>query len=283
MSVLRKRMIEDLRLRNYSPRTVETYTRHVAAFARHFGRSPDRLGSEHIRSYQSDLVERKKVSWSTFNQAVCALRFFYGVTLGRKGLIEQIPFPRHEKKLPVVLSVAEVFRLLDSIGNLKHRTVLMTMYGAGLRLSEALGLRLPDVDGTRRQLRVRSGKGRKDRYVDMSEGLLQALRKYWREQRPKQWLFPGRHPDRPMHPTAIQKTVVLARLRAGIKKPVHTHTLRHCFATHLLEAGTSLRVIQQALGHSSLATTAIYLHVASRAAQSRTGVVDLLRRDPDPS
>ena len=185
MSVLRKRMVEDLRLRNYSPRTVEIYTRHVASFARHFGRSPDRLGAEQIRSYQSDLVERRKVSWSTFNQVVCALRFFYGVTLGRHGLIEQIPFPRQEKKLPVVLSVEEVFRLLDAVGNLKHRTVLMTIYGAGLRLSEALGLRLPDVDGTRRQLRVHCGKGKKDRYVDLSEGLLEALRTYWRAQEKK--------------------------------------------------------------------------------------------------
>jgi site-specific recombinase XerD len=275
-------MVEDLRLRNYAERTVEIYTRHVASFARHFGRSPDQLGAEQIRAYQSHLVG-KKCSWSTFNQAVCALRFLYGVTLGRREMIEQIPFPRQEKTLPVVLSVEEVFRLLDAVRNLKHRTALMTMYGAGLRLSEALGLRLPDVDGARLQLRVCRGKGRRDRYVDLSPSLLDALREYWKSQRPKHWLFPGRQADRPMHPTALQKAIVLARLRAGIRKRVCTHTLRHCFATHLLEAGTNLRRIQLALGHSSLNTTAVYLHVASRAAQSESGVIDLLRRDPDPN
>lgn len=282
MSVLRKRMVEDLRLRNYSSRTVEIYTRHVASFARHFGRSPDQLGPTDVRAYQSHLVGRK-CSWSTFNQAVCALRFLYGVTLGRKEMIEQIPFPRQQKTLPVVLSVEEVFRLLDAVRNLKHRTALMTIYGAGLRLSEALGLQLSDIDGTRMQLRVRLGKGKRDRYVDLSPSLLDALRDYWKSQRPKLWLFPGRPADRPVHPTALQKAIVLARLRAGIRKPVHTHTLRHCFATHLLEAGTNLRRIQLALGHRSLNTTAVYLHVASRAAQSRSGIIDLLRRDRGPS
>jgi len=275
-------MVEDLRVRNYSPRTVEIYTRHVASYSRHFGRSPEKLSAEHVRAYQCSLVERK-VSWSTFNQAVCALRFLYGVTLKRSGMIEHIPFPRQAKKLPVVLSVEEVFRLLAAVGNLKHRTALMTIYGSGIRLAETLHLRVPDIDGTRKQLRVEQGKGKKDRYVDLSPSLLEALRKYWKAERPRSWLFPGRSPDRPMHPTAIQKTVILARLRAGLAKPVSTHTLRHCFATHLLEAGANLRVIQLALGHKSLNTTAIYLHVASRAAQCKPGGIDLLHRDRDSS
>jgi integrase len=221
---------------------------------------------------------RKGVSWATFNQTVCALRFFYGVSLGRERMIPQIPFPRHEKKLPVVLNVDEVFRLLDAVDNIKHRTAFMMMYGAGLRVSEVLGLRIEDVDGQRKRIHVRQGKGKKDRYVDLSPKLLDALRHYWRAERPSSWLFPGRAPGKPLHPTALQKAIVLAGFRARISKRVHTHTLRHCFATHLLESGGNLRSIQLALGHRSLNTTAIYLHVASRASQRKQGAVDLLDR-----
>ncbi len=275
MTALRQRMIADLRIRNYSPRTIECYTERVSAFARHFGKSPTELGSEHIRAYQTVLVERKRASWTVVNQTVCALRFLYGTTLRRPGLVEQIPLPRQPKRLPVVLSRAEVARFFAAVPNLKHRTVLMTMYAAGLRLTETLRLRASDVDTGRQCLRVAQGKGQKDRYTLLPPTLLQQLRKYWKATRPSHWLFPGRRPDQPLTVTAIQRSCAPAARRAGLAKRVSTHTMRHCFATHLLEAGTDLRTIQQLLGHTSLGTTAVYLHVAS-ARERRLRTTDLL-------
>ncbi len=276
MTSLRKRMIEDLKLRNYSPKTITAYTRGVAAFANHFDRSPQRLGPQHIRQYQIFLVEEKKVAWATFNQTVCALRFFYQTTLGRKGIIEHIPFPKQEKRLPVVLSTTELNGLFIAVNNLKHRTVLMTMYGAGLRLSEAVNLQISDIDSDRMVIRVRQGKGRRDRYVLLAPTLLTQLRQYCRTYKPKTWLFPGRSRDHYLSPSAVQRACAWARNKARIAKPATTHTMRHCFATHHLEAGTDLRKIQLALGHGSLNTTAIYLHVAARAPQSVRKHNDLL-------
>jgi site-specific recombinase XerD len=264
MTELRQRMIADLRIRNYSPRTVECYTRCVAAFARHFGRSPADLGPDQIRAYQTHLVEHKHASWSGFIQAVSALRFLYGTTLGRPGLVEDIPFPRQPKRLPVVLSPAELARFFGAIPNLKHRTVLMTMYAAGLRLLEALHLHVADVDGARQCLRIEQGKGQKDRYTILPPTLLRQLRAYWKATHPASvWLFPGRRAATPLDATAIQRQCGPAARRAGLAKRVTTHTMRHCFATHLLEAGTDLRTIQQLLGHRSLQTTAVYLHVVT--------------------
>ncbi len=277
MTKLRQRMIDDLRIRNYSPRTIETYTWCVARFAKHFGRSPAQLGPEHIREYQIHLVHTKHTSWGIFNQTVCALRFLYRVTLGRPELIEHIPYPKQEKKLPVVLSREELARFVDAIANLKHRTILMTMYATGLRLSEALGLRVSDIDSDRMLVRVQQGKGKRDRYVPLSSTLLGQLRDYWQTYRPKSWLFPGGRPDRPLSPCSVQRASARARVKAQIAKPVTTHTMRHCFATHLLEAGTDLRTIQLLLGHRSLNTTAVYLHVATSALQSTEGTPDLLR------
>jgi len=277
MKALRQRMIEDLRIRNYSPGTISIYVGAVARFAAHFGKSPDLLGPEEIREYQVHLIETRKVSWSAFNQAVCALRFFFNVTLGRKEMVEQIPHARVGTKLPIVLSVSEVRRFLKAVPNLKHRTVLMTMYGAGLRVAEALHLRIEDVDSERMVLRIREGKGRKDRYVPLSPTLLAALRFYWRERRPKHWLFPGISEDRPLERTVIQKAARSARERAHLNKPTCTHTMRHCFATHLLEAGMDLRTIQFVMGHASMRSTSRYLHVATRL-DERPGrpFVDLL-------
>jgi site-specific recombinase XerD len=264
MTELRQRMIADLRIRNYSPRTIDCYIRCVAAFARHVGQSPADLGPEHVRAYQTHLIEHQRASWSGFVQAVCALRFLYGTTLERPGRIEDIPFPRQPKKLPVVLSREEVARFLAAIPNLKHRTVLMTMYAAGLRVLEALHLRVADVDSARQCLRVEQGKGQKDRYTVLPPTLLQQLRTYWHATRPTSpWLFPGRRPETPLDATAIQRQCRPAARRAGLAKRVTTHTMRHCFATHLLEAGTDLRTIQQLLGHRSLQTTAVYLHVVT--------------------
>jgi site-specific recombinase XerD len=281
MTELRQRMITDLRIRNYSPRTIACYTERVAAFARHFGRSPAELGPEHIRDFQAALLERKRASWSLFNQTVCALRFLYRTTLGRPQAIEHIPFPRQPKKLPVVLSRGELSRFFAAIGNLKHRTVLMTMYASGLRVSEALRLRPADVESERGCLRIAQGKGQKDRYTILAASLLEQLRCYWRQERPRTWLFPGRRSDQPLGASAIQRLCPAAGRRAGLAKRVSTHTMRHCFATHLLEAGTDLRTIQQMLGHHSLETTALYLHVAVRDGIART--TDLLAETAVPA
>lgn len=277
MTKLRQRMIDDLRIRNYSPRTIETYTWCVARFAKHFRRSPAELGPEEIREYQIFLIHTKHTSWTLFNQTVCALRFLYKVTLGRPELIEHIPYPKQEKKLPVVLSRDELARFFGAIANLKHRTILMTMYATGLRLSEALGLRVSDIDSHRMVIRVQQGKGKRDRYVPLPSTLLGQLRDYWQTYRPKSWLFPGGGPDRPLSPSAVQRVSVRARLKARLAKPVTTHTMRHSFATHLLETGTDLRTIQLLLGHGSLQTTAVYLHVVTNALQSTERTPDLLR------
>ena len=280
-SLLRTRMIEDLRVRHYAKRTEEIYVRQVANFAKYFGRSPEQLGKEEIREYQRYLVEDKKASWPTFNQTVNALRFLYRTTLGRDEFIEQIPFARPERRLPVVLSIRELTRFFQCLPPGGHRTICQTMYGAGLRLMEALNLKPGDVDSERMAIRVEQGKGHKDRYVTLSPTLLQHLRLYWKDYRPEKWLFPNRSGKYPIHTTAVQRACREASLRARLNKRVTPHTMRHCFATHLLEAGVDLRTIQVLMGHSSLNTTAIYLHIAVGAKQSRAGMIDLLTLDED--
>jgi site-specific recombinase XerD len=269
-------MIEDMQLRNMSPRTVETYVHHMACFAQHFGRAPDTLGVEEVRRYQLYLVHEKKASWSLFNQAVCALRFFYKVTCPRPFVVEHVAFAKRPKKLPVVLSREEVVRLLECIPTYKHRVLVMTAYAAGLRLSELLHLEVGDIDSSRMVIRVRQGKGQKDRLVPLSRRLLQELRVYWRAVRPQRLLFPGARPDRPLHDTLVQRVVREAAGRAGINKRVSPHVLRHSFATHLMEAGTDLRTLQRILGHASLSTTAIYTHVSVARVQATTSPLDLL-------
>jgi integrase/recombinase XerD len=262
MTPLRQRYIEDMQLRNYSPKTQQLYVECVSLFARYFHRSPELLGPEHIRAYQLYLVHEKKSSWSRFNQTVCALRFLYRVTLGKDWSITHIPFPRAEKKLPIVLSQPEVAQFFAAIPNLKYRTVLMTAYAAGLRISEALHLQVADLDSQRMVIRVRQGKGHKDRYIMLSPKLLALLRDYWQAVRPTTWLFPGTAPDRPLAAGTLDDVCRKARQRSGLGKKITSHTLRHSFATHLLEAGTDIRTIQLLLGHASLRTTAKYLHVS---------------------
>ncbi len=278
MTALRQRMIDDLRVRNYAPGTIDLYVRSVARFAQHFGKSPDELGPEHIREYQTFLVETRKASWAKFNAAVSSLRFLYKVTLGKPWLIEHIPFPKQERKLPVVLSPEELGEFLQAVANLKHRTVLMTMYASGLRIAEALRLELPDIDSRRMVIRVRQGKGRRDRYTILSETLLHQLRDYWKVSRPRPLLFPGKTPERPLTQNAMHRAMRRVRNKIGLHKHVRTHTMRHCFATHLLEAGTDLRTIQVLLGHRSLNTSALYLHVAAGALRSDGKPIDLLAR-----
>jgi integrase/recombinase XerD len=262
MSPLRRRMIEDMTVRNLSPATQLSYVQAVAKFSRFFGRSPDQLEHEAVRTYQMHLVERR-ISWASLNQTVCALRFFYGVTLGRGQLAERIAHAREPCRLPVVLSADEVARFLAAVRSLKSRVALTTAYAAGLRVSEVVNLKIADIDSSRMMIRVEHGKGRKDRYVMLSPQLLDILRSYWRATRPAHWLFPGQDPERPMRPETLHVACRSARLVADLNKRVTVHTMRHSFATHLLENGTDIRIIQVLLGHRNLQTTTRYAHVAS--------------------
>ena len=277
MTPLRKRMLEDLRIRNYSTSTQETYARQVARFAKHFDKSPHRLGPAEIRAFQVHLVD-EGVCWSVFNQTVCALRFLYKVTLGEPYLVEQIPFAKKEKKLPVVLSREEVVPFLAAPKNLKHRAMLMATYSGGLRVSETTRLGCRDIDSQRMMIHIRLAKGRKDRYVPLSPVLLKILRQYWLagKRKPDTWLFPGGLPGRPITPSALQHVCVKARAASGTRKQVTPHTLRHSFATHHLEAGTDLRTLQLLMGHRRLQTTAIYLHVSAGKLASAGTPLDLL-------
>lgn len=276
MTPLRQRMLEDLQIRHYSPTTIRLYLHSIAEFAGHFGKSPDQLDAEHIRRYQLFLIKDKQVSQSTYVQIVCALRFFYTHTLGRAIAVERIPFPRRERKLPRILSREEVKTLLEAPRTLRHRVLLATLYGAGLRVSEVIQLKVTDIDAPRSVLWVRQGKGRRDRQTLLSAKLLELLRAYWRGERPVAWLFPNNTATGPISPKAVFLACRSAARLAGISKPVHPHSLRHAFATHLLESGTNLRTIQILLGHANLETTARYLQVADLAVRSTSSPLDSL-------
>ncbi len=276
MTPLRQRMLEDLQIRNYSASTVECYVRSVAEFAKHFNKSPEYLGPEEIRSWQLFLLNEKKVKISSYIQSVCGLRFFYRNTLNRKIEIERIPLPRYEKKLPVILSKEEVKALLEAPKNLGHRAILATRYGAGLRVSEATNLKVCDLDRDRKVIWVRGGKGHKDRQVMLSDPLREVLVAYWRWKRPAGWLFPGEKTGRPLARETVFEICRKAARLARIAKPVHPHSLRHAFATHLLDDGTNLVVIQALLGHANLKTTARYLHVADATVRSTSSPLEML-------
>jgi site-specific recombinase XerD len=276
MTPLRQRMIEGMKLRNLAPRTIEVYVERVATFAKHFDKSPDRLGPAELRASLLFLVQEKHASWSYYNQALCALRFLYHVTLGKKWVLDGVVFPKQQKKLPVVLSPAEVTQFFAAIPGLKYRAILMTAYAAGLRVSEVVALRVDDIDSRRMVIRVRQAKGRKDRYVMLSPRLLEILRQYWKAARPTQCLFPGQEPDKPLSASAVHHACRDARRAAGLDKHITVHTLRHSFATHLLEAGTNIRTIQILLGHSSLRTTAVYTHVSAAALKATQSPLDRL-------
>jgi site-specific recombinase XerD len=276
MTPLKQRMLEDLHIRNYSPSTVRCYVRSVAEFAKHFKKSPEYLGPEEIRKWQLYLRDEKKLKLSSYIQAVCGLRFFYRNTLNRKVDIEQIPLPRYETKLPVILSKEEVKALLEVPRELSHRAILATMYGAGLRVSEVTHLKVADLDRKRKVINVRGGKGNKDRQVMLPDSLRDVLVAWWRRTRSTEWLFPGEKPGRPLSRETVFRACKEAARRAGINKSVHPHSLRHAFATHLLEDGVNLLVIQALLGHKNLKTTARYLHVADTAARSTRSPIELL-------
>ncbi len=276
MTYLRQRMLEELQRRNYSPHTIRGYLRHVSDFARHFHCSPDQLNSEHVREYQLSLIRNKKPAWATYNQIMAALRFFYTKTLNREFVAAEIPYMREPQRLPVILSQDEVARLLEAPAHRKSRALLMTIYAAGLRVSEVAHLRIQDIDSARMTITVQQGKRNKDRVVMLSPVLLETLRQYWRIKKPQQWLFPGPTPDKPMSPHAVFKILKNAARRAKLNKQVSPHSLRHSFATHLLENGTNLLTIQMLLGHSSLKSTSRYLHVSQQHVRTTASPLDSL-------
>ncbi len=280
MTPLRQRLIDDLRVRNYSPETIKSYVRGVAKLARHFGRSPDQLTPDDLRAFQVHLVDAK-VSWSQFNQITCGLRFFFAVTLGRPDAVPFIAFGKRPRVLPTVRSPEEVAALLETASPGRDRAFLQTAaYACGLRLRELLGLEVDDVDSARMVVRVRHGKGAKQRQVPLSPRLLGELRAYWTWHRSRPFVFPGGRPGRPLTDTAVQKIVQRVRRRAGITRRCSPHTLRHSFATHLLESGVDLFTLKALLGHESLGTTTRYLHVSRRLLARAPSLLDLIALPP---
>jgi len=277
---LRQMMLDELQRRNYSPNTVRTYIHAIEDFARYFGRSPYRLGPEDIRQYQVHLFRERKLSAGTVEGRTAALRFFFVKTLKRPYIHDQIPFPKRQRPLPTVLSQDEVARLIDSAQSLMHRAMLMTLYGTGVRRAELCQLKVADVDSKRMVIRVRNGKGGRDRDVLLSDKLLETLREYWRWMKPKTYLFPGTvknwRADVPITTKVVWTAVNEARKRAGIEKRITPHTLRHSFATHMLEAGADLRTIQVLLGHAELADTAVYLHLSRRHLQAVASPIEAI-------
>ena len=274
VSPLRRRMTEDMTIRKFAPRTQEGYIRAIKGFSAFFGASPDKANFEDLRRYQLHLVA-SGAGTPTVNQTVTALRFLFIVTLRKSQVVIRLPFIREPRKLPIVLSPEEVARLLDA-ARLKYKAALSVAYGAGLRASEVVSLKIEDIDSTRMVIRVEQGKGRKDRYVMLSPYLLDLLRAWWRAARPRGWLFPGRDPIQPLTTRQLNRACHAAAIMAEIDKPVSLHTLRHSFATHLLEQKTDIRVIQVLLGHKKLDTTALYTRVALKALGEITSPLEQL-------
>lgn len=282
MTPLRNQMIRELELARKSPRTIEAYVSAVAQLAAHFGRSPDQISVEEIRTFIHYLVTERKLAYSTCNQKLAGLKFFYRHVLGREEFDLRVPAKR-SRRLPEPLSREEVARLLKAAEyNPKHRMLLVTAYAAGLRASELVHLQLADIHSERMLIRVNQGKGLKDRYTLLSPKLLSELREYWKLYRPAKWLFPGRLPTEPLTSGSAQEVFYKAKRLAGLKRGRGIHTLRHCFASHLLESGMDLPTLQRLLGHTSLVTTAIYLHVTEERLAEVESPLDLLRL-PQPT
>ena len=281
MTHLRKMMLEELQRRNYAETTIRSYIRIVEDFSRRFQRPPDRLGPQHIREYQSELFKKRKLAASSVTVYLAALRFFFTKTLKKGWSAAETPYPKKAEHVPSILSQQEVARLIDAADTSFHRTLLMTLYATGVRRAELTQLKISDVDSQRMVVHIRGGKGRKDRDVMLSPKLLKELREHWRrlKRKPSEWLFPGRHDhgsDQPIDTKTVWHACRNAAKRAGIKKQVHPHTLRHCFATHLLEHGADLRNIQMLLGHNDLEQTTIYLHVSELRLNATASPLDSL-------
>ena len=261
-------MLEELQRRNYSQTTVRTYLRVVEDFSRHFHRPPDELGKEQLRAYQVHLLQERKLGVRTVGLHTAALRFFFCKTLKRMYPVEEVPYPRAPRRLPIILTRDEAIRMIDSASNLFHRAMLITMYSTGMRRAELCRLKVEDIDSTRMIIHIRQGKGGKDRDVPLSPKTLETLREYWRWMRPKTYLFPGTingsRADKPITPKVLWQACREAAQRAGITKAVRPHLLRHSFATHLVEGGADLPTVQALLGHTDLKPTSIYLHLSER-------------------
>ena len=273
---LRKKMLEELQRRNYAQSTVEAYISALQDFARYFKRPPDQLGPEHIREFQLHLIRDRKLAVNTVKQRMSAVQFFFIKTLKRAYLKEEFPYPKTPRRLPAVLSLEEVTRLIDNAANLKHRAMLMTLYSTGLRRAELVRLKVADVDSQRMVIHVHQGKGGKDRDVPLSPKLLETLREYWRRTKPRTYLFPGPGGDSALTSKAVWLACHDAVERAGIQKKISPHSLRHSYATHLLEAGTDLRTIQLLLGHADIKHTIVYLHLSQRHLHAAANPLDSL-------
>ena len=276
MGQLRDRMAQDLRLKKLSPLTSKVYLLYARKLAKHYRRSPAELGERDIRDYLLHLIEVEQVSHQTYRQCYAALKFLYAVTLGRPWEFQRIPFPRQQPTLPAVLSAEEVTTLLQTVRGPKYRALIMATYAGGLRIAEACRLRIPDIDSARRVMWVRGGKGGHDRCTVLADRLLTALRAYWRIDRPDPWLFPGRTAAGHISEASVRAVFRQARAEAGIATTCTPHTLRHSFATHLLDAGTDIKVIQALLGHRSIRTTSIYTHVSIKNVQQTQSPLDAL-------
>jgi integrase/recombinase XerD len=280
MTQLRKRMLEELQRRNYSPNTSRAYLCAVEEFARYFGKSPDKLGQEHLRQYQLHLLHDRKLTVGTIVGRIAALRFFFVKVLRRSYRQIDLIYPKRPERLPTVLSQEEVAQLIDSANNLLDYAMLMTLYASGMRRAELTRLKIEDIDSQRMIIHIRQGKGNRDRDVPLTPKLLKTLREYWRWMKPKTYLFPGMvgnwRADKPLTPKCVWTAVQDAAKRAGIKKHVSPHTLRHSFATHLLENGADLRTIQLLLGHAELEATTVYLHLSRRHLQAVVNPVETM-------
>jgi integrase/recombinase XerD len=285
-----KLLADTLAAHGRSPRTQETYTLMLRLFGRHLAearidKALDAVAPEDVEAYQRYLVTQRKVGFSSFNQSTCALRFFYQTCLGKTDwTIARMPYQKKRRVLPEILAPEEIAAIFDACHNLKHKTLLMTSYSGGLRLGETLALVPSDIDSTRMMIRVEQGKGHKDRYVMLSPTLLAALRTYWKAFHPVRWLFEGQSKGQPLSPSTAEKVFTAAAGRAGIAKGVSFHSLRHAFATHLLEGGTNIVVIQSLLGHRSLTTTQVYTHVARTYVNATISPLDRLKEkkaEPD--
>ena len=281
MTTLREKMVRDMQLRRLSDNTQRVYTHAVFALARHYMQAPDRLNDRQIQDYVLYMLNGRKLSWSTCDTNVAGLQFFYGVTLGRDSMRLVLPPRKSEKRLPEILSAGEISRLFAAAHNLKHRVLLETAYSAGLRASELVRLKITDIDSGRMMIRVGQGKGNKDRYTLLSPRVLRHLRDYWRKYRPSSWLFQGQKPDRPLDRVSASKVFNAAKEEAGIRKVGGIHSLRHAFATHLLEAGVDVRTIQLLMGHKSILSTMRYLQVTRSKLGTTQSPLDLLTI-PDP-
>jgi integrase/recombinase XerD len=278
MEKLWEQMQGDMELRGFSKPTQQTYLREVRKFEEHFKKPAEELGEKEIKEYLLHAVRDRKIAQSTLKQYYSGLRFLYKTTLQREWVVDKIPYPKQTTKLPVILDKKEVQSLLSATENIKHKAILMLTYSAGLRVSETAHLAVSDIDSTRMLIHVRQGKGGRDRYSVLSRVALESLRQYWKEYRPASWLFPGQEADKPISHSSIQMMFTSAKKKAGITKPVSIHSLRHSFATHLLEAGTDLHHIQLLLGHASPKTTTIYLHVSKHNLSQIASPLDI-----DPS